>query len=120
MVNVLFLSFPPNKKHTFDMSHIKGSEAHRIGMVSEVTESPEACVERAMEIARQISSAAPLAVRTCVRSLRMQQDEGLERALWREADAQAEVYNSRDYTEGLDALEEKRKPIFEDFECLSD
>ena len=89
-------------------------------MVAEVTDSPEACVDRAMKLAREISSTAPLAVRTCVRTLRMQQDEGLDRALWREADAQAEVYNSADYTEGLDALEAKRRPVFGDFETLKE
>ena len=53
-------------------------------------------------------------------SLRMQQDEGLEKALWREADTQSQVYNSKDYTEGLDALVEKRKPVFGDFESLKE
>jgi enoyl-CoA hydratase/carnithine racemase len=99
---------------------IDGKEAHRIGLVSEMTETPESCVDRAVELARQMSNAAPLAVRTCVRSLRMQQDEGLEKALWREADAQSQVYNSKDYTEGLDALVEKRKPVFGDFESLKE
>ena len=63
-----------------------------------------------MELAEEMSAAAPLAVRTCVRTLRMQQDEGLDRALWREADAQAQVYNSTDYSEGLDGLEQKKTP----------
>ena len=99
---------------------ISGTEAHRIGLVSEITESPEACVERSVALARQMCAAAPLAVRTCVRSLRMQQDEGLDRALWREADAQSQVYNSKDYTEGLDALVEKRRPTFSNFESLQE
>ena len=46
----------------------------------------------------------------------MAQDEGLDRALWREADAQAQVWNSADMTEGLDALVEKRRPVFGDYE----
>lgn len=99
---------------------INGTEAHRIGLVSEVTKTPEECLERAVNLAREMCNAAPLAVRTCVRTLRMQQDEGLDKALWREADAQAEVYNSADYTEGLDALEQKRRPIFSDFESLKE
>ena len=45
--------------------------------------------------------------------------EGVE-ALWREADTQSQVYNSKDYTEGLDALVEKRKPVFGDFESLKE
>jgi enoyl-CoA hydratase/carnithine racemase len=55
-------------------------------------------------------------VRTCMRTLRMAQDDGLDRSLWREADAQAQVWNSRDLHEGVDALVEKRRAVFGDFE----
>ena len=99
---------------------IDGTEAHRIGLVSEVTETPEKCLGRAMELAEEMSAAAPLAVRTCIRTLRMQQDEGLDRALWREADAQAQVYNSTDFSEGLDGLVQKKAPLFTDFESLKE
>ena len=73
-----------------------------------------------MEIAGTISEAAPLAVRTCVRTLRLTQDEGLERSLWREADAQAQVWNSSDMTEGLQGIVEKRRPQFNEFESLQE
>jgi hypothetical protein len=39
----------------------------------------------------EMANQGPLAVRTAVRSLRIAQDDGLDRALWREADAQAQV-----------------------------
>ena len=99
---------------------IDGVEAHRIGLVSEITDTPEECVKRAVKLAKEMSTAAPLAVRTCVRTLRMQQDEGLDRALWREADAQAQVYNSTDYSEGLDGLVQKRSPVFSNYESLEE
>ena len=99
---------------------IDGVEAHRIGLVSEIKETSEECVKRAIELAQQMSTAAPLAVRTCVRTLRLTQDEGLERSLWREADAQAQVWNSADMTEGLAGLVEKRKPTFQDYESLKE
>ncbi len=95
---------------------IDGTEAKRIGLVAEVKDSAEDCLSRAMEIATTISEVAPLAVRTCVRTLRLTQDEGLERSLWREADAQAQVWNSEDMTEGLNGIVEKRRPQFNDFE----
>eukprot|EP00605_Chrysophyceae_sp_TOSAG23-4_P000434 GSChrysophyteH1.ASY1.ANO1.491.1 assembled CDS len=99
---------------------IDGTEAKRIGLVAEVRDSADECVSRAMEIAGTISEAAPLAVRTCVRTLRLTQDEGLERSLWREADAQAQVWNSSDMTEGLQGIVEKRRPQFNDFESLQE
>ena len=71
---------------------INGEEAARIGLVESCHSTPEDAVSKALDIASTIASQAPLAVRTCVRSLRLGGDDGLERALWREADAQAQVW----------------------------
>ena len=107
---------------------VDGVEAHRIGMVAEVVHEDDGkntdaaasgtTLEVATKMARRMATAAPLAVRTCVRSIRMAQDDGLDRSLWREADAQAQVWNSRDLHEGVDALVEKRRAKFSDFENL--
>lgn len=97
---------------------VDGVEAHRIGMVAEVVDDSAKTLDVAMGMARKMAAAAPLAVRTCVRSIRMSQDDGLDRSLWREADAQAQVWNSKDMGEGLDALIEKRRAEFVDFEDL--
>ena len=100
---------------------IDGREAHRIGMVAEVVDEKSdgrSTLEVAQSLARKMSNAAPLAVRTCMRSIRMAQDEGLDRSLWREADAQAQVWGSHDLHDGVDALVEKRAPIFTDYEDL--
>lgn len=94
---------------------ISGAQALKDGVVAEVAPDGEAAKAQAIAMATQMAAAAPLAVRTCCRSLRMAQDEGLERALWREADAQAQVWNSGDMTEGLDALVARRKPEFKDY-----
>jgi len=55
-----------------------------------------------------------------MRTIRMHHDEGLDRSLWREADAQAQVWNSEDMTKGLDALVAKKKPIFGNYEALTE
>ena len=47
-----------------------------------------------------------------------QGDDGLEAALWREADAQAQCYATADLMEGVNAVREKRSPeftLYEDF-----
>ena len=47
-----------------------------------------------------------------------QGDDGLEAALWREADAQAQCYPTSDLMEGVNAVREKRSPdfkLYEDF-----
>jgi enoyl-CoA hydratase/carnithine racemase len=99
---------------------IDGVEALRIGMVAEVHEDAAPTLAAAVSMAQQMAAAAPLAVRTCCRTLRMAQDEGLDRSLWREADAQAQVWNSSDMTEGLACLAEKKKPTFTNFEALTE
>ena len=91
---------------------ISGSAALKHGLVLETAADGPAALARALEIAREIASAAPIAVRSCVRSLRLAQDEGLERALWREADSQAPCYASKDLGDGVRALMEKRPVQF--------
>eukprot|EP00041_Stephanoeca_diplocostata_P013576 m.238340 g.238340 ORF g.238340 m.238340 type:complete len:77 (+) comp19388_c0_seq7:1468-1698(+) len=53
-----------------------------------------------------------LQVRTLTRTLRVQQDAGLQSAISREADCQGHNYASPDMLEGLAAIREKRKPRF--------
>jgi len=92
---------------------ITGSEAQACGLVARTAEDP---LEAAVEAASAMASAAPIAVRTCVRSLRLKQDVGLEQALWREADAQAQCYASSDLGEGVEAVAAKRRAVFGSFE----
>jgi enoyl-CoA hydratase len=99
---------------------IKGDEAVRLGVVGESCPTPEETVDAAVALAEAMAAAGPLAVRTATRTLRLQMEEGLERSLWREADAQAQVWGSGDLAEGLDALVEKRRPSFANYESLAD
>ena len=96
-----------------------GQEAKELGLVLETASSPEETVERAKALAQSCAQKAPVAVRSCVRSLRLLQDSacgGLDRALYREADAQAQTYPTDDLIEGVRALEEKRPPLFTNYD----
>jgi len=88
---------------------VSAHEALKLGIVGGIAEDP---LSAAIERAQQIASAGPIAVQTCVRSLRKQMSRGLEDSLWREADAQAQCYNSADMEEGVSAITEKRSPSF--------
>jgi enoyl-CoA hydratase/carnithine racemase len=90
---------------------INGTTAAEYGLVAESVDDAEV-LPRAMELAAQIAANAPVAVRSCARSLRMQVDDGLDRALWREADAQSYCYSGPDLFEGVNAVAGKRKPVF--------
>ena len=91
---------------------VTGAEALRLGLVASSTPTKEEATGEALAIARRIAAQSPLAVRAVTRTLRVAGDQGLERALQREADAQAQSYASADYAEGLAAIRAKRTPEF--------
>lgn len=73
---------------------VGGAEAKEMRLVSQVEETGEEALDAALELARLMANAAPLAVGTCVSTLRAQQNVGLEAALLREASSQAACYAS--------------------------
>ena len=91
---------------------ITGSEAQQLGLVVKSLPDADAAFDASLGFARRVASQSPLAVRATLATLRAQTNEGLDRALMREADAQAQSYASSDYAEGLAALVERRKPLF--------
>ena len=88
-------------------------EAHRWGVVNEVVE-PEALLERAWEIARQLADGPPLvfaAIKEVVREAEaMRAQEALRRVGKREFPAVDRLYDSEDQLEGARAFAEKREP----------
>ncbi|KAJ3095367.1 hypothetical protein HDU97_007012 [Phlyctochytrium planicorne] len=98
---------------------ITSPEAHSLGLILESVPSsqtdPFPVHTAALNLARRIASASPIAVRGAVRSLRIGMEDGMERALWREADAQGCAYGAGDMAEGLDAIAEGREGKYPDF-----
>ena len=82
---------------------VTGAEAEKLGMILKAT-SADALLPEALALARRIASASPVAVRATTKTIRLRTDDGIERALWREADTQAHVYAAADMIEGLDAV----------------
>lgn len=98
---------------------VSGEEAAKLGLVLEAVEDAEA-LPRTIALADRIAAQAPVAVRGCVRSLRMAHDEGFDKALHREADAQSYCYSGPDFKEGLQAVSTKRKPVWTQYESYTD
>ena len=88
-------------------------EAHRWGVVNEVVE-PEALLERAWNIARQLADGPPLvfaAIKEVVREAEaMRAQEALRRVGKREFPTVDRLYDSEDQFEGARAFAEKREP----------
>lgn len=91
---------------------IDAQEAYRLGLVQEVV-AHEQLMDRAMAIARQVASNAPMAVRMtkelAMRSRDLSLADGLR--LYREMGRLIEA--SEDVKEGTLAFEQKRQPVFQ-------
>lgn len=88
---------------------IEAEEALAIGLVNELFDTPEALMERAHALARQIATQAPLTMRAGKEIVRRMREKfaGID-----DKDLIALCYGSADFHEGLDAFLAKRTPMF--------
>jgi enoyl-CoA hydratase len=90
---------------------VDGAEAHRIGLVEEVV--PDGEVQgRALALAEQMASGAPLAVRATKRMVHLAEEMDHESALALEAELFASTWMSEDHREALDAFFAGRAPAW--------
>lgn len=90
---------------------ISAEEAHRIGLVSILTDDSEV-MPRAMQLARHIAKLPPIAVAQIKELIIAGPDAPLATALALERKAVQLLFATRDKQEGMEAFLEKRKPNF--------
>jgi enoyl-CoA hydratase/carnithine racemase len=90
---------------------VTGAEAADAGLVHYAVPEGEV-LPRARELAREIASAAPLAVRWTKRSIYEGLGGDLRSAARREAHAQSRTAETEDAREGIAALLDRREPSF--------
>ena len=91
---------------------IDTQEAHRVGLVNKVVSSKE-LNETVMNIAQEMASKGPIALKYAKEAISTGMDLTLEQGLHLEGDLYMLLHTSRDRTEGIRAFQEKRKPQFE-------
>jgi len=91
---------------------IDAQEALRIGLVNRIVE-PDKVSETVMEMAREMASKGPIALRYAKEAINKGMDLPLEQGLRLEADLYLLLHTTRDRTEGIRAFQEKRKPHFQ-------
>jgi enoyl-CoA hydratase len=89
---------------------VHAEEALHWGLVSEIADD---VVERAIEVAASIASAAPIATRLTKAGLSLAAGGGFEAALQWEALAQPVTMATADIHNGIQARREHRAPTFE-------
>jgi enoyl-CoA hydratase/carnithine racemase len=90
---------------------VDGAEAARRGLAHYAV-APEQVLARARELAREIASAAPLAVRWTKRSIYQGLAWDPKTAARYEGHVQSRTFETEDFREGTTALLEKREPKF--------
>lgn len=91
--------------------HISAQQAYEWGLVNRVV-PPEALLEETYNLAREIASKAPLAVRLAKAAVLRSMDSPLEVGLDHERRLFALAFSTEDKEEGVQAFLEKRKPVF--------
>ena len=99
------------KQLVFTAGIISGEEACRIGLVNMVVAAEE-CVNKAVELANEISLRAPLAVQASKKCINVSMLADLESGLDYEAECVRSVFVSEDKQEGGNAFREKRDPVW--------
>ena len=90
---------------------IDANEAHRLGLVNQVTARKE-WMERALDLAQLVASRAPVAARLAKRAVLAAEDTGLAAGLAEERRLHAAAMATEDRVEGMRALSEHRRPEF--------
>lgn len=93
---------------------IDGSEARSIGLVNRTYESSEELLAGVMEIAREIASKSPIAVRGTKEMIRYMRDHRVDDGLEYVATWNAAMLQSVDLRVAMTAQMSKQKPEFED------
>jgi enoyl-CoA hydratase len=99
------------KQLIFTAGIISGEEAYRIGLVNAAV-PPEECLDKAVELAKEISLRAPLAVQASKKCINTSCQVDLESGLDFEAECVKYVFTTEDKIEGGNAFREKREPVW--------
>ncbi len=89
-----------------------GPELYRLGVVEEST-PPEALMDRALELAREIAAKSPLATKLAKHALNQIEEMTLRDGYRFEQSMTGELSKTEDSKEAMRAFVEKRPPVFE-------
>lgn len=98
------------RQMAFTAERVPAAKAREIGLVNEVYDTPEACLEAVMAIARQIAAHAPLAVAGTKRMMTYARDHTTADTLDYVATWNAAMLRPDDIKEAFTAKMEKRAP----------
>jgi enoyl-CoA hydratase/carnithine racemase len=93
-------------------ARLRGEEAHAIGLCDRLVPA-EGLRDQAIALAAEIAASAPLAIRAIRSTMRADLAQRVRLATAHEADEQAKLFGTADFTEGVMATAERREPRFQ-------
>jgi enoyl-CoA hydratase len=92
--------------------HWTARDAYRMGTVQEVAPTPQAALDKAIEIANKVASNAPLGIETALASAHLAVDAPEADALSKLEAQYGALYRTQDFVEGRKAEAEGRPPVY--------
>jgi enoyl-CoA hydratase len=92
--------------------HWSAQDAYRLGTVQEIADTPQAALDRAIEIANKVADCGPLGIKTSLASAHLAIDPAEEVALSKLGEQYGTLYRTKDFIEGRAAEAEGRKPVY--------
>jgi len=100
------------KELIYTSKRFSGKEAKDYGIVNHSYDSAETLHEKAMEMAKKISSNGPLGVKSAKKVIDNSLDLSMEEGITLSNKHRLPLNYTNDFKEALQAFQEKRKPIF--------
>ena len=92
--------------------HWTAKDAYRMGTVQEVAATPQAALDKAIEIANKVAACAPLGIETALASAHLAVDASEADALSKLEAQYGALYGTQDFLEGRKAEAEGRAPVY--------
>ncbi|KAH7105433.1 ClpP/crotonase [Auriculariales sp. MPI-PUGE-AT-0066] len=107
------LGLPKAKDLIFTGRMLNATEALEWGVVDYIAETPQSAFDRALQLAKDMSGSAPLALRAAKLAIsRAPEFTTIDSALDFERQCYEPLLKSKDRVEALEAFKEKRAPVF--------
>jgi enoyl-CoA hydratase len=100
------------RRHLLTGDPLTAEQAHAMGLITDLVETPEEVLPAAMALAERIAALPPLAVQGTKRALNRLTKDRAEEVLSTSLEAELVTLGSEDLVEALDAFKEKRPGAF--------
>ena len=97
--------------YTLTGENMSADEAYRLGLANMVV-SPEELMSAAVALGRVIAKKGPVAIKMVLRAINEGMEYDFDKGLELERSLSGEIYETKDFKEGVKAFLEKRPPVF--------